>query len=74
MVGEYAHPIWQPEEMKHKAAKQRPKSFEDPNVYPYGWNYERIQKVIRYYDRLKDMPLPKHARVSKSNSAKKEVP
>jgi hypothetical protein len=24
---------------------------EDPNIYPPGWNRERVQEVIDYYDK-----------------------
>ena len=26
----------------------------DPNVYPPGWDAERVRKVINYYDSLSD--------------------
>ena len=55
--------------MKKKPANRRHKSSEDPNVYPDGWNYERVQNVIKYYDRLQDKPVLKHARLSRPNDA-----
>jgi len=41
-----------------------PKSTKDPNLYPTGWNYDRVQRVIKYYDRLKNKPVLKQ-RISK---------
>jgi hypothetical protein len=55
--------------MKQKPTNSRPKLGGDPNVYPKGWNYERVQKVIKYYDRLKDQPVLKKPRVSRANDA-----
>jgi len=28
----------------------------DPNVYPPGWDYRRVNDIAEYYDALKDQP------------------
>lgn len=52
--------------MMHKNDNPRRKSAKDPNVYPRGWNRQRVQKVIMHYDRLKDQPVLERPRVSKA--------
>ena len=41
-----------------KANKPKRSRIKDPNVYPPGWNRNRVEEGIKYYDRLKDEPLP----------------
>jgi hypothetical protein len=55
--------------MKDKPTNPRHKSPKDPNIYPEGWNYERVQKIIKYYDRLNDRPVLKRSRISRANDA-----
>jgi hypothetical protein len=55
--------------MKNKNANRQHKSRNDPNVYPEGWNYSRVKKIIKYYDRLKDEPVLKRSRISPANDA-----
>lgn len=55
--------------MKHKPINPRRKSGKDPNVYPEGWNYERVQKIIEYYDRFAHKPVLKNSRVSRASDA-----
>jgi hypothetical protein len=50
--------------MTRKNGNSRRKPAKDPNVYPPGWNYQRVQKIIKYYDRLKDQPLLPELRIS----------
>ncbi|MGD0464451.1 MAG: hypothetical protein ABSB74_18355 [Tepidisphaeraceae bacterium] len=38
----------------------------DPNVYPEGWNRQRVHKVIKYYDRLKDQRVLVRPTVAKA--------
>jgi hypothetical protein len=52
--------------MMRKIENTRRKSAKDPNVYPKGWNRQRVDKIIRYYDRLKDRPVLERPRVSKA--------
>jgi hypothetical protein len=50
--------------MTRKNGSSRRKRAKDPNVYPPGWNYQRVQKIIKYYDGLKDQPLLPELRMS----------
>jgi hypothetical protein len=50
--------------MIRKNANSRRKSAKDPNIYPKGWNRQRIEEVIKYYDRLKDHRVLERPRVS----------
>jgi hypothetical protein len=50
--------------MTRKNGSPRRKLAKDPNIYPPGWNYRRVQKIIKYYDRLKDQPVLRRPRVS----------
>jgi hypothetical protein len=34
-------------------AERKPKR-KDPNVYPPGWNYERVKAIADFYDSQKD--------------------
>jgi hypothetical protein len=50
--------------MTRKIGSSRRKPAKDPNVYPLGWNYQRVRKIAKYYDRLKDQPLPPELKIS----------
>ncbi|MGD0540326.1 MAG: hypothetical protein ABSB33_02300 [Tepidisphaeraceae bacterium] len=53
--------------MMSKNEHARRRSAKDPNVYPKGWNRERVHDVIKYYDRLKDQPVLDRPRVAKAD-------
>jgi hypothetical protein len=40
--------------MIRRGGKQSPK---DPNVYPPGWDRQRVARIIRYYDARKDQDV-----------------
>jgi hypothetical protein len=50
--------------MTRKNGSSPRKPAKDPNVYPPGWNYRRVQKIIKYYDRMKDQPVLGPSRVT----------
>lgn len=52
--------------MIHKNENPRRRPAKDPNVYPKGWSRQRVQKVVKYYDRLKDQPVLERPRMSKA--------
>jgi hypothetical protein len=53
--------------MMRKNGNPRRKPTKDPNVYPKGWDRQRVQKVIKHYDRLKDQRVLERPRVSKAD-------
>jgi hypothetical protein len=52
--------------MSFEKINPRRKVAKDPNVYPDGWNYRRVQKIIKYYDGLKDKPVLDKPKISKA--------
>jgi hypothetical protein len=50
--------------MKHSKQISKRNGNKDPNVYPAGWNAKRVERVIKYYDRMKDRPVLDSAEVA----------
>ncbi|MGD0139611.1 MAG: hypothetical protein ABSD28_12090 [Tepidisphaeraceae bacterium] len=50
--------------MIHENEKSRRKPAKDPNVYPPGWNRQRVERIIDYYDRRKDQVVLRRSGVS----------
>ncbi len=52
--------------MMHTNGNPPRKTQKDPNVYPPGLDLQKVEKIIKYYDHLKDRPVLRHPRVSKA--------
>jgi hypothetical protein len=52
--------------MIRKNGNPRKKQAKDPNVYPKGWNRQRVQDVIKYYDGMRNQRVLERPSVSKA--------
>jgi hypothetical protein len=52
--------------MTRRKYNPRRKPVKDPNVYPPGWNAQRVAAVIKYYDRRQNQPVLRSSRMAKA--------
>jgi hypothetical protein len=49
--------------------KTRKAPRKDPNIYPPGWNHERVRAIIDYYDARQDVDLFKDVELPSRNES-----
>jgi hypothetical protein len=52
--------------MTRKKYSARRRTVKDPNVYPPGWDAQRVAAIARYYDRRQGQPVLREPSVSKA--------